>query len=212
MMMQTATRTLMVMACLAAWQVTLRAAAQGVDIPASLGNDLPTNAPVEQMTPASSAPQAAAPSGPLPPQAQQDKEWLTAYMMAHKGYRLDHMDALEDSFNKMSPSQLATLRMFYEQKHAADTKSQALYQRAQENAVSMDEARVQRQRSAMNSINTEQSSAATLEDQRLKLMHEEASQNYQQEQALKSPSSGFPGYYGSPYAPIPAGGGYNYGY
>lgn len=214
-------RTLVVSACLAAWQVSQRSSAQGVDIPASLGNDMPTDAPVEQLAPAASDQQtasdpqaAAAPSAPLPPQAQQDKEWLTAYMMAHQGYRLDHMDALEDAFGKMSPTQLATLRMMYEQKHAANMQAQALYQRAQANSVAMDEARVKRQAAAMNSINTEDTSAANFEDQRIKMMHEEAAQNYEQERSMKTPAAGFPGYYGSQYAPIPAGGGYYrpYGY
>jgi len=210
----TVMRSLVVLACLAIWQVSLRSSAQGVDIPASLGNDLPTNAPVEQVAQPDQngqQHQAAAPSKPLPPQAQQDKEWLTAYFMANEGYRLDHMDALEDSFSKMSPNQLATLRMMYEQKQQSALKSEALYQRAQENAVSMDEAKVKRQTAALNSIDTENTSAANFEDQRIKQMHKEAYENYRQEQAMKTPAAGFAGYYGSPYAPLPAGGGYRYG-
>jgi len=207
-----AMRTIVALACLAAWQFAQHSAAQGVDIPANLGNDLPTDAAVGPAPQPPSESQPAAPSGPMTPQAQQDEEWLTAYMMAHQGYRLDHMDALEDAFSKMTPTQLHTLRLMYEQKHASNMQADALYQRAQANAVAMDEARVKRQASAMNSINTEESSAANYEDQRLKLMHEEAAQNYQQETSMKAPAAGFPGYYGSPYAPIPAGGGYYHGY
>jgi hypothetical protein len=213
----TVMRTLVVLGCLACWQISLRSSAQdgGVEIPASLGNDMPTNAPVEQVAQPDSndgQQQAAAPSKPLPPQAQLDKEWLTAYMLAHQGYRLDHMDALEDAFGKMTPTQLATLRMMYEEKQKSAMQSEALYQRAQANAISMDEARVKRETAALNSIDTEDTSSANYEDQRLKIMHQEAAENYQQEQSLKSPAMGYPGFYGSPYAPVPPGGGYRYGY
>jgi hypothetical protein len=65
------------------------------------------------------------------PQSQADAEWLTAYMLAHEGYRLDHMPALEKSFAKMSPTQLHTLRDFYEQKHEMLTQQEALIHQMQ---------------------------------------------------------------------------------
>src|SRR3990172_6422475 len=90
---------------------------------------------------------------PAGSQAQSDQEWLTAYMMAHQGYRLDHMDALEDTFSKMTPTQLGTLKDFYEQKHAAMVRQQELFHRAQALQLSMGEANMQRQMQGMNQIN-----------------------------------------------------------
>ena len=134
---------------------------------------------------------------PAGSEAQRDQEWLTAYMMAHQGYRLDHMDALEDTFSKMTPTQLGTLKDFYEQKHAATMRQQELFHRAQALQLSMGEANIQRQMQGMNQINQEQSAAANLEDQRLARMHQEAAAA-SQEKSMMSPY-GFGAGYGSGY-------------
>src|SRR5262245_40224749 len=51
------------------------------------------------------------------PQARADVEWLMSYMLAHEGYRFDDVPMMERSFGKMSPTQLHTLREFYEKKY-----------------------------------------------------------------------------------------------
>ena len=182
-------RTLIVSACLAAWQLAMPSMAQNLQVPAESDADLATPVPTNQQV----------------SEAQADQEWMTAYMLAHKGYQLHHLDALDDAFGKMSPTQLHHLRVMYQEKYEASKQTDALLQQAQQQAVTAGRVQVQRQRQAMNSINTEQTSAATLEDQRLQQMHQEAQSNYQQEVSMKTPAAGFPGYYGSPYAPIPAG-------
>ena len=142
-------------------------------------------------------------------QAIRDQEWLTAYMMAHQGYRLDHMEALEDKFGKMSPTQLETLKMFYEQKHQAMVQSQQLFHQAQANQVAQAQAQIQKQNRAMGLINQEETASATTEDQRLNQMHQEAFEANQDKQSMQypygmggymNPYGGYRGGYG-PYRP-----------
>jgi hypothetical protein len=88
------------------------------------------------------------------PQAQADVEWLMAYMLAHEGYRFDDVPMMERSFGKMSPTQLHTLREFYEKKHAlqmqyAATTIQAQAQQTQQaqHPTAAEQRRRQRERS-----------------------------------------------------------------
>jgi hypothetical protein len=118
---------------------------------------------------------------------------------------LHHLDALDDAFGKMSPTQLHHLRLMYQDKYEASKQTDALLQQSQQQAIAAGQAQVQKQQRAMNSINAEDTSSANLEDQRLRIMHEEANSSYQQEVGMKGPGYGYPGYYGSPYAPMPAG-------
>jgi hypothetical protein len=66
------------------------------------------------------------------PQQQSDVEWLMAYMLAHEGYRFDDVPMMERSFGKMSPTQLHTLREFYEKKHTLQMQHVATTLKAQE--------------------------------------------------------------------------------
>jgi len=134
---------------------------------------------------------------------QADKEWLTAYMLAHEGYRLDHLDALEDKFSKMSPTQLGTLRNLYEMKHQAMMQQQQLFHRAQAQQFSWAEAETARQQQLTGTIGQEETSAANLEEQQLNQMHQEAAANAMQKSSMYPYGVG--GYPASPY-------GYHYGY
>ena len=182
-----------------------------------------TSVAAQQAPPATTAAPAAAPTASAPAvggsnwssyppdvqaQAIRDQEWLTAYMMAHQGYRLDHMEALEDKFGKMSPTQLATLKLMYEQKHQAMVQSQQLFHQAQANQVAQAQAQIQKQQRAMNMINQEETGAATTEDQRLNAMHQEAFEANQDKQSMQYPygMGGYMNPYGyqggySPYRP-----------
>ena len=142
---------------------------------------------------------------------QSDIEWLTAYMLAHQGYRLNHMPALEDKFSKMSPTQLGTLRDFYEQKHEHTMKQQELFHRMQALQLSNAESQVAKQQRAMNMINVEQTQSANQEQQQLNTMHQQAA-----EAALQNRDSNLPMYGGYPAYPygygMPYGGYRPYGY
>ncbi len=143
-----------------------------------------------------SAPTAAASSSESE-QAKEAKEWLTAYMMVHHGYRLDHMDALEDKFNKMTPTQLQTLKMMYEQKHAANLRRDAMFQQAQNKVNNIHMSQLQGQQQMFNKaeLQGEQESAA-IEQNRLNQMHREAAANIRTKEAY----------------PLYGGGGYRGGY
>jgi hypothetical protein len=129
-------------------------------------------------------------------QARQDREWLTAYMLAHQGYRLDHMEALEDKFNRMTPSQLRTLTEMYKMKHENDMRQSQLIYQAQQQAAAMAIARNQRQQALLDQDATLESQGAMIEQQRLNEMHREAFVNM-----LNNRS-----------APYGYGPGYGYGY
>jgi hypothetical protein len=120
-------------------------------------------------------------------QAIRDQEWLTAYMMAHEGYRLNHMEALEDKFGKMTPTQLETLRMMYEQKRQSTIESEQLFRQAQAHQVAQAQMQIQNQQRAMGMINQEETAAATTEDQRLNQMHQEAFEANQDKQMMQNP-------------------------
>ena len=128
-------------------------------------------------------------------QAKEAKEWLTAYMMVHHGYQLNHMDALEDKFNKMTPTQLETLKMMYEQKHAANLRRDAMFQQAQDqvNNIRMSQLRGQQQLFNKAELQGEQESAE-IEQNRLNQMHREAAANIRAKEAY--PLYGGGGYYG----------------
>jgi hypothetical protein len=111
------------------------------------------------------------------PQSQADVEWLTAYMLAHEGYQLNHMPALEKTFEKMSPTQLRTLREFYEQKHEMVMRQTALIHQLQAQQVNMAQEYHQRQQQALDEFTREQSLAAESENERINRMHEQAAAN-----------------------------------
>jgi exonuclease VII large subunit len=133
------------------------------------------------------------------PQSQADVEWLTAYMMAHEGYRLDHMSALEKSFTKMSPTQLHTLREFYERKHAMVMQQKRRFARCRQQ-VSMAQAYQQQQRS-LNQFTQEESQAADAETRRINQMHEEAAANAGAARNYGPHIYPSPGYGGYPFGP-----------
>jgi hypothetical protein len=120
-------------------------------------------------------------------QAIRDQEWLTAYMMAHEGYRLNHMEALEDKFGKMTPTQLETLKMMYEQKRQSTIESEQLFRQAQSQQVAQAQMQIQKQQRSMGLINQEETAAATNEDQRLNTMHQEAFEASQDKQSMQYP-------------------------
>ena len=129
-----------------------------------------TTTPAAQVAPPVPAPQQA-------PQSQADVEWLTAYMLAHEGYRLNHMPALEKAFEKMSPTQLRTLREFYEQKHEMVMRQTALIHQLQAQQVNMAQEYQQRQQQSLDRFTQEQSQAADSETERINQMHEQAAAN-----------------------------------
>jgi hypothetical protein len=116
-------------------------------------------------------------NGAPPSQAQLDKEWLIAYFMAHEGYKLQHMPALEATIGKMTPTQLHTLRDMYDKKHSIMMQQQAIFN--QWNAQKLAQARAwdQRQQQQLNQISTEESQAASLEERQINQMHQEAAAN-----------------------------------
>ena len=136
------------------------------------------------------------------PQSQADVEWLTAYMLVHKGYQLNHMSALEQTFSKMSPTQLHTLREFYEQKHAMVMQQTALIHQLQAQQVNMAQAYQQRQQQALDQFTQEQSQAATSETQRINQMHEQAAANAAAERMYGPRIYPSPGYGVYPYVPF----------
>ena len=144
------------------------------------------------------APSAAPPAASEGANGQDDQEWLTAYMLAHEGYRLHHVDALNDSFSKMTPSQLSTMRDLYEQKHQQMVQQQQLFHRMNALQVSMAEHQNARQQQMMSQINQEQSQAAGLEERQLNQMHMQAAE------AAAQKSMTYPSYMqpmGYPYSP-----------
>jgi hypothetical protein len=90
------------------------------------------------------APAPAAPVQQQTPQQQADVEWLMSYMLAHEGYRFDDVPMMERSFGKMSPTQLHTLREFYEKKLALQTHHAATMIQAQQKQMSDIQAKQRR--------------------------------------------------------------------
>lgn len=148
-------------------------------------------------TPATVTPPAVAPAPASAqadtPQVKKDREWLVAYLIAHQGYRIDQMDALEKRIDRMSPTQVETLIDVYQQKHELALQREANYQRLQQQQFSMMQAQ-QAQRDHEQDVHTQElDQAANLEQSRL---------NTQAVQA------GTPQTFPSSYAPF----GYGYGY
>ena len=127
--------------------------------------------------------QPAAPSGtPIRPhethvqiapeeQGRQSREWLTAYMLTHGGYRLHHLDALNDTFGKMTPSQLNTLKEFHEEKHQATMRQQDFEQRMREQEAANAEAHNRMTDHQLNAFNSQQNQQGAAMEQRLRAMH-----------------------------------------
>jgi hypothetical protein len=135
-----------------------------------------------------------------PPQAQLDREWLTSYFLVHQGYKLHHMAAIDDTLNKMTPTQLHTLREMYDQKHSMMMQQQAIFNQWNAQKLAQAQAWSQRQQQQMGQISSEDTQSANAAQQQINQMHQEAAANAE----MKNLS--YPGYYG------PYGGAYDGGY
>ena len=120
--------------------------------------------------------------------------------MAHQGYKLHHMPALEATLGKMTPTQLHTLRDMYDKKHSMMMQQQAIFNQWNAQKVAQAQAWSQRQQQQMNQISAEETQSASLEQRQIDQMHQEAAANAE----MKNLS--YPGMYG------PYGGAYGGGY
>lgn len=184
--------------------LTLFTVVMAVELPTSAQVPAPPAAGSDQpIVPGTATPAPASPTAPqsVPvSQAQADKEWLTAYFMVHEGYRLQHMKAIEATLNKMTPTQLHTLRDMYDQKHSLQQQQQQIFNQWNAYQVNRAQAWNQRQQRQLNQVSAEESQSASLEERQINQMHEEAAANAE----MKNLS--YPGNFG------PYGGGYGGGY
>jgi hypothetical protein len=180
----------------------LRAAARpfyvGASLCAILGAALPAGAQP-------STPPATTQSGQVS-QAQADREWLTSYFIVHQGYKLHHMPAIDDTLNKMTPTQLHTLREMYDKKHSMMMQQQATFNQWNAQKVAQAMAWNQRQQQQLNQISAEESQSASLEERQINQMHQEAAANAE----MKNLS--YPGAYGPYGSAYGYGGGYIHPY
>jgi hypothetical protein len=119
-------------------------------------------------------------------QGRQSREWLTAYMLTHGGYRLHHLDALHDTFGKMTPSQLSTLKKLHEEKHQATMRQQDVEQRMREHEAANAEAHNRMTDQQLNAFTSQQNQQGAATEQRLSAMHHEASANYRMNMQQKT--------------------------
>jgi hypothetical protein len=145
--------------------------------------------------PAAGGAVAAQPAAPVS-QAQADKEWLTSYYLVHQGYQLQHLPAIEATLNKMSPSQLNSLRDMYDKKHTLEQQQQALFNQWNAYQVSRAQAWSQSQQQQLNQFSAAQSQGAGLAELQINQMHQEAAANAA---AKRLSYPGMVGPYGSPY-------------
>ena len=122
-------------------------------------------------------PAQAAPTPAQTPQSQADVEWLTSYMLVHEGYRFDDLPALERSLEKMSPTQLRTLRQFIEEKHAMDIERAATVRQMPAEQLTSSALDKQRQQQALDQYNEDQSQGPDIADVRLEHMKNLAEAN-----------------------------------
>jgi hypothetical protein len=109
------------------------------------------------------------------------------------------MPAIDATLNKMTPTQLHTLREMYDQKHSLMMQQQATFNQWNAQKVAQAQAWDQRQQRQLNQISTEESQAASLEERQINQMHQEAAAN------AEAKSLSYPGMFG------PYGGPYGYG-
>jgi len=188
-------------------------ARRGATMPAVLGAltllvvivavELPSVA--QNATPPAAAP-APANQSSQDSQAQADKEWLTAYFMVHEGYKLQHMPAIDATLNKMTPTQLHTLRDMYDQKHSLMMQQQATFNQWNAQKVAQAQAWDQRQQRQLNQVSAEETQSASLEERQINQMHQEAAAN------AEAKSQSYPGMYGPYGSPYGYGGGYIHPY
>jgi hypothetical protein len=157
----------------------------------------------QNATPPAAAPVPSSQTNPVS-QAQADREWLTAYFMVHEGYKLHHMPAIDATLNKMTPTQLHTLRDMYDQKHSLMMQQQATFNQWNAQKVAQAQAWDQRQQRQLNQVSAEETQSASLEERQINQMHQEAAAN------AEAKSLSYPGMYG-PYG-SPYGGGYIHPY
>jgi hypothetical protein len=141
----------------------------------------------------------AAPIQQQTPQEQADVAWLMAYMLAHEGYRFDDVPMMERSFGKMSPTQLHTLRQFYEKKHALQMQHAAttLQLQAQQTAAA---AAAQRQQQAFFLTPEQDAWAGAITNVRLQNMRDIAEAN---EKGELFNTRTIPGLRKDPFGPTP---------
>jgi hypothetical protein len=111
------------------------------------------------------------------PQIQADVEWLTSYMLVNEGYRFDDLPALERSFEKMSPTQLHTLRQFMERKHAMALQRATTIRQMQAQQLANSAAVQRRQRQMLSQYHEDQSQGSDITDVRLQHMKNLAAAN-----------------------------------
>lgn len=115
----------------------------------------------------------AAPASASTPSPEADVEWLTSYMLANEGYRFDDLPALEQSFEKMSPTQLRVLRQFFEQTHAMNMHRPDSIRRLQSQQTTTSVAEQQ----ALSQYNEDQYAGPNVGDIRLEHMQLKAEAN-----------------------------------
>jgi hypothetical protein len=98
-------------------------------------------------------------------------------MLVNEGYRFEDLPALERSFEKMSPTQLHTLRQFIEEKHAMDLERAATIRQMQAHELTTSAAYERRQKQALDQYNEDQSQGPDIADVRLEHMKNLAEAN-----------------------------------
>ncbi len=163
----------------------------------------PANAPAAAQPgrPGVDLPQPPAAGTPQPPQddIQKEREWLVAYLIAHQGYRIDQMDALEKRIDRMSPTQVQTMVDLYQQKHDLALQREQAFQQMRKQSVSMQMADNQQRDQQEQTYRQELDSGAQAEQSRLNQQQAQAMQNIQMNQMSHQPMYGSGGYYGGLY-------------
>jgi len=134
------------------------------------------------------------------PQVKKDREWLVAYLIAHQGYRIEQMDALEKRIDRMTPTQVETLIDVYQQKHQMALSREANWQQLQQQQFALMQTQQAQLAEQQDEHTKELDQAANLEQSRLE----------QQRQQAETPMN-FPTNYGPALAPFYGGYGPGYG-
>lgn len=144
---------------------------------------------------------------PQPPQdnIQKEREWLVAYLIAHQGYRIDQMDALEKRIDRMSPTQVQTLVEVYRQKHDLALQREQAYQQMRNQAFAAQTADYNRRLQQEQTYRQELDAGAQAEQARLNQQQQQAMQNFQENAMMHQPY-----YFNAPTYMNPYYGGYFY--
>lgn len=146
-------------------------------------------------------PQPEAATNDAPPQndIQKEREWLVAYLIAHQGYRIDQMDALEKRIDRMSPTQVQTLVDVYKQKHDFALQREQSYQQMRNQAFSMQTADRAQAVHEQNTYQQELDAGAQAMQARLNEQQQQAARNFQQNALMHQPNYMNYGNYINPY-------------